>query len=388
MTVKIYDRNPLILDFTATILSCKKEEGGLYSIILDQTAFFPEEAGQGADKGFINSQPVRHVSIDQDNIITHYIACPFPEGSTIMGQVDWVQRFDYMQQHTGEHILSGLVHRHFGYNNVGFHLGDSETTLDFDGPLTQEEIRNMEKLANEAVTADLPVNVSFPSEEELKVLSYRSKLELSGLVRIVEIPGIDFCACCAPHVDTTGKVGMIKVTDLQSHRGGMRLTILCGSRALADYSNKQDIVNSASALLSAKPELISNAITRLMEDSQSKQERINSLQAKLLESRLLALPLPDTSMHALLFEDNLDTKAIRNAVNTLSASYAGYSGIFTGSDTGGYRFILGSKRLDCNDAARILRERLQAKCGGSALMIQGSVNASKEQITNLILELP
>lgn len=135
-----------------------------------------------------------------------------------------------MQQHTGEHILSGLVHRHFGYNNVGFHLGAEETTLDFDGPLTLEDIRRMEKLANEAVTANLPVKVSFPSKEELDALTYRSKIELTGSVRIVEIPGIDICACCAPHVEKTGEIGMIKIKDLQSHRGGVRITILCGSR--------------------------------------------------------------------------------------------------------------------------------------------------------------
>ncbi|MGN1148209.1 MAG: alanyl-tRNA editing protein [Lachnospiraceae bacterium] len=389
MTEKIYDADTHALAFTATVLSCRKEETtGHYAVILDRTAFFPEEGGQGPDKGTLNDQPILHVSIDKENTITHILPCPFPEGSRVTGYVDWAQRFDYMQQHTGEHILSGLVHRHFGYNNVGFHLGTEATTLDFDGPLSLEDIRKMEELANQAVIADIPVNISFPSKEELANLHYRSKIELAGSVRIVEIPGIDVCACCAPHVEHTGQIGLIKVVDLMSHRGGVRVTILCGNRALSDYTKKQDTVSALSAQLSAKPELLTDAVIRLQEESAKRQERINELQAKLLDCRLAALPSPSEKVHALLFEEPMDTKAIRNAVNKLSTVYPGYSAIFTGNDTEGYQFILGSEKADCNQAAKLLRERLQAKCGGSALMIQGSVNSTKEQLTALFENIP
>lgn len=389
MTEKIYDRQPRTLDFNATILSCRKiEKTERYAVILDRTAFFPEEGGQGADKGFLNSQPVLSVSIDKENTITHVLPCPFPEGSTVMGRVDWEQRFDYMQQHTGEHILSGLVHRHFDLDNVGFHLGASETTLDFNGPLSLDEIRKMEKLSNDAILANLPVNSSFPSKEELAGLCYRSKTELEGDVRIVEIPGIDICACCAPHVERTGEICILKVTGLESHRGGVRVTILCGRRALSDYTEKQDTVSALSAMLSAKPALITDAVTRLKEDMQARQERINSLQARLLECRLSTLPSPEVSPHALLFEEVLDAKAVRDAINTLAAAYAGYSAIFTGNDKAGYQFILGSKRLDCNLAAKALRETFQAKCGGSPLMIQGSITASQKEIAARLLSLP
>lgn len=388
MTEKIYDANPHTLDFTATVLSCKKEEKSeQYAVVLDRTAFFPEEGGQGPDKGFLNSQPVLFVSIDKKNTITHLLPCPFPEGSTVTGHVDWAQRFDYMQQHTGEHILSGLVHKHFGYNNVGFHLGTEETTLDFDGSLTAEDIRRIEKLANEAVTANLPVNISFPSKEALAALTYRSKIALTDSVRIVEIPGIDICACCAPHVEKTGEIGMIKITDFQTHRGGVRITILCGSRALLHYTQKQDAVTAVSTLLSAKPDLIAEAVSRLKEENQSQKKRINELQAKLLECRLSSLPAPEVSPHAVLFEDNLDTKAMRNAVNTLAAAYAGYSGIFAGNDTDGYQFIIGSEKADCTQAAALLREKLHAKCGGSPAMIQGSVAALQKQIAEVLLSL-
>ncbi len=384
MTEKIYDIDPRILTFTATVCSCEETKDGHFAICLDQTALFPEEGGQGPDKGTLNGEPVLHTSIDKENTITHFLAAPIAVGSTVTGCVDWAQRFDYMQQHTGEHILSGLVHTHFGYNNVGFHLGATETTLDFDGPLTLEEVRKMECLVNEVIHKNLPVKVSFPTKEELDSLDYRSKIELEGAVRIVEIPGIDICACCAPHVAYTGEIGLLKVTDVQSHRGGVRITILCGMRALADYTAKQDTTSALSALLSAKPELIVDGVNRLKEEITSRQERINQLQARLLECRITSLPSPAETPHAILFEEPTDTKAVRDAVNRLTASYPGYSAIFTGSDENGYQFILGSTKADCNKVAAIFREQLKAKCGGSPMMIQGSVTAAKEQLINLI----
>lgn len=386
MTEKIYDQNPRILVFTATVLSCEKTANERYAICLDKTALFPEEGGQGADKGTLNDIPVLHTTIQKDNTITHFLASPLPVGSMVQGTVDWAQRFDYMQQHTGEHILSGLVHKRFGYNNVGFHLGETETTLDFDGPITLEEIRELERRANEVIYQNLPVKVSFPTKDELKSLDYRSKIELEGNVRIVEIPGIDLCACCAPHVASTGEIGILKVADIQSHRGGVRITILCGSRAFADYTCKQEMTSVLSALLSAKPALIVDGVNRLKAEILSKQERMNQLQARLLEYRIASLPSPsDVNRHAILFEEPTDTKAVRDAVNRLTAIYPGYAAIFTGNDNEGYQFILGSTNTDCNQLAALLRKELQAKCGGSPLMIQGSVTATKNQLTKLIL---
>lgn len=386
MTEKIYDQNPRILVFTATVLSCEKTADGRYAICLDKTALFPEEGGQGADKGTLNDIPVLHTTIQKDNTITHFLASPLPVGSTVQGTVDWAQRFDYMQQHTGEHILSGLVHKRFGYNNVGFHLGEAETTLDFDGSITLEEIRELESRANEVIYQNLPVKVSFPTKDVLESLDYRSKIELEGNVRIVEIPGIDLCACCAPHVASTGEIGILKVADIQSHRGGVRITILCGSRAFADYTCKQEMTSALSALLSAKPALIVDGVNRLKAEILSKQERMNQLQAKLLEYKIASLPAPsDTNRHAILFEEPTDTKAVRDAVNRLTAIYPGYAAIFTGNDIEGYQFILGSTNSDCNQLAALLRKELGAKCGGSPLMIQGSVTATKNQLTKLIL---
>ena len=383
MTDKIYDKDPHITEFEATVLSCDKDpESGKYAVSLDRTAFFPEEGGQGCDKGFLNGNPILHVSIGKDGTITHMLANPLPVSEKVQGSVDWTQRFDYMQQHTGEHILSGLIHSKFCYDNVGFHLSGDYTTLDVNGPLTLEDIVSLEQEANKVVFSNLPVKAYFPSTDELKMLTYRSKIEIEGPVRLVEIPGIDLCACCAPHVDMTGQIGLIKITQFMAHRGGMRLTILCGMRALKFFGDNLSVLNTLSASLSVPYEKLPEAVEHLKQESFEKQQRINALQEKLLSVSLSVLPAPSVSANAFLFAESMDTKALRNAVNDLTASYPGFSGIFNGNDTDGYTFIIGAgQEADCAQLTPILREKLSAKCGGSSQMIQGSVNASRESIT-------
>jgi len=377
---KLFYENTHITDFTATVISCESvADKKQYRILLDATAFFPEEGGQSADKGTLNGQTVLDVQIKED-LIYHYMSEPLEPGSTVTGHVDREQRFDFMQQHSGEHIVSGLVHNTFGYNNVGFHLSVNEVTLDFDGELNAEQIQELELRANKIIYQNLPVEISYPSKEELAVLSYRSKIEIEGQVRIVTIPGVDVCACCAPHVERTGEIGMIKITNCQSHRGGVRLNILCGARALADFNKKLDNVTAISVALSAKQDSIADAVLKLKDDILRQQERINDLQAKYLELSISTLPAPSETEHAVLFVDKMDTIAIRNTVNTLVERYTGFSAVFSGDEENGYQFIVGSKNKDCKELAQTLRTGLGAKCGGNTPMIQGSVIASKEQI--------
>ncbi len=371
-------------DFEATVLSCELPPGkNTYAVTLDATAFFPEEGGQSADIGALNGQPVLDVQIKQD-LIYHYVAEPLTVGSTVSGHVDWAQRFDFMQQHSGEHIVSGLVHNRFGYNNVGFHLSVNEVTLDFNGELTAEQLQEIETEANRVVYRNLPIQVTYPSAEELAALSYRSKIEIEGQVRIITIPGIDICACCAPHVATTGEIGLIKIVHAQNYKGGMRLTIVCGMRALEDYRTKQNSVTSISVALSAKQNQVADAVLRLKDDILKQKEKYNALQARYLNLSLSALPAPEQSADAILFVDSMDSIAIRSTVNTLIESYSGYCAIFSGSETDGYQFIIGSKERDCNALAQNLRQKLSAKCGGSPTMIQGSVTASPDCIRALL----
>ena len=223
---KLFYEDIYKIDFEATVTGCTyNETSKLFEVELDQTAFFPEEGGQVADKGFLNGQPVCDVQI-RNEIIFHCLKSPLAIGEKVTGQVDWAQRFDFMQQHSGEHIISGLVHRHYGYDNVGFHLGLQEVTLDFNGVLDLAQLREIEAEANDAVWRNLPIVITYPSSEELEKLEYRSKLALTENVRIVTIPGIDTCACCAPHVGYTGQIGLIKITNVQNHRGGVRVNIL------------------------------------------------------------------------------------------------------------------------------------------------------------------
>ena len=380
---KLFYENVNLTDFSATVISCEPAENNRYKILLNATAFFPEEGGQSADKGTLNGCPVLDVQI-KDDLIYHYLAEPLEPATTATGHVDWKQRFDFMQQHSGEHIVSGLVHGRFGYNNVGFHLSNNEVTLDFDGELTPAQLREIELRANEIIYENLPVEISYPTGEELAALSYRSKIEIEGQVRIVTIPGVDVCACCAPHVDKTGAIGMIKIVGCQSHRGGVRLNILCGARALADYNKKQDSVTAVSVTLSAKQDFISDAVQKLKEDMQKQQERINTLQAKYLERCISSLPAPSESEAAVLFVDKLDTIAIRNTVNTLVERYNGYCGVFSGDEENGYQFIVGSKTKDCKELAQRFRNEFGAKCGGNSPMIQGSVTAAAEHIEALL----
>ena len=271
MTIKLYDTDSHIRKFHAVVIACEERKDlrtdqTFYLAELDQTAFFAEGGGQAADRGTITDRSgIMHEVLDVQEIkehIYHKLDEPLTVGETVTGEIDWVFRFDNMQQHSGEHILSGLCYAQKGYHNVGFHLGEDFTTIDFDGPLSAEEIKELEYQANQVVYRNIPITVSYPSAEELAAMDYRSKKELSGRVRIVKVGDYDLCACCAPHVRLTGEIGLIKVIRFENYKGGVRLTILCGSRAVRDYQKKNDLVYQVAAGFSTKPENIESALEK------------------------------------------------------------------------------------------------------------------------------
>lgn len=379
---KLFYEDINITEFEAKVVSCEFDDSKkAYKVVLDATAFFPEEGGQSADVGTLGGQEVKDVQIKED-IIYHYVEQAIEVGSTVSGKVDWKQRFDFMQQHSGEHILSGLIHNRFGYNNVGFHLSNNEVTMDFNGVIDWEQISELELEANKVIYKNLPVEISYPAKETLANMEYRSKIEIEGQVRIVTIPGVDVCACCAPHVSYTGQIGILKVVGLQSYKGGVRLNILCGERALRDYSAKLNTVSTIAQDMSTKQEQVVEGYERLKAECQTFKAKVNELQAQYLNMSLATLPSPKESANAILFTDITDNVAIRNAVNTLMESYSGYCAVFAGIDAS-YRFIVGSKELDCNELAAKLRTELGAKCGGNKVMIQGSVETDKEHIETI-----
>lgn len=380
---KLFYQDTRMIDFEATVTECFQDEKNKgWQVVLDRTAFFPEEGGQTADKGTLNNQDVLDVQIKED-IIYHLVAEPIEVGSTVAGYVDWNQRLDFMQQHSAEHILSGLLFKHYSFHNVGFHLSVNEVTMDFDGQLTWEQLREIETEANEIVWKDLPVYAYFPAKEELENMEYRSKIEIDGDVRIVEIVGVDACACCAPHVSFTGEIGVIKIVSAMNHRGGMRLTLLCGNRALKDYSFRQDTFSVLTAMLSSKPEKIIEAVKKLQDDAIAMKTTANQLANQLMQLQLNALPSPAETDNVLLFVELSNMVAIRNTVNELAARYKGICAIFAGNDTDGYNYIIGSSTTDCREIAALLREKFGAKGGGTAPMVQGSVNTTKEELSSL-----
>lgn len=384
MTKKLYDLDAYQKEFDAEVISCeerKEKEGTVYQVILNQTLFFPEEGGQSPDKGTIEGVNVLDVQIKKD-VITHTLEQPLEVGTKVHGIIDWKHRFNNMQQHSGEHIFSGLIHSKFGFNNVGFHLSDNIVTMDFDGVLTAEDVEDIEYRVNEVIAENLPVEITFPSKEELAVLDYRSKIEIEGQVRIVTIPGVDVCACCAPHVRHTGEIGMLKVMSLSNYKGGVRISILCGFRALLAFRQKSEIISAISGSLSANQELLPDLVEKLKNSNQDLKYRIAEAKQKLMAGKLAEIPKEQEDV--ILFETDIETPVMRNVVNELTAVHKGICGIFVGTKEEGYNFIIGSSTKDCREIAALLRERTGARGGGSAAMIQGSVKAEEQELINLL----
>ena len=393
MTEKLFYKDSYTKEFQARVLSCTECKES-YQAVLTRTAFFPEGGGQSADTGFFYTEDGREIPVtdvqEKDGIVFHYITSPVKEGEEIKGKLDFEERFSKMQQHTGEHIISGLVNRHFGYHNVGFHLGTEEVTMDYDGILTQEDLEQIEMEANQAVAENIPVVVLYPSEEELKNITYRSKIEIEGQVRIVQIPGYDSCACCAPHVKETGSIGLIKIVGAIHYKGGMRVSMLCGFRALSDYRMKERNVVKISNLLSAKQEDTAQAVERLGQEVNRQKEKIKNLQQRYVELCLEEAgnqAKTDPGKSILLFVEELDTAARRNFVNAAMDMTEGYAGVFVGNDEEGYQYVLGSRSRDIQDAGKKLNARFQGKGGGRPPMIQGSLNGKEQALKEFILHL-
>lgn len=381
-TTKLYDLEPYGTQFDAEVLSCEPHnDSDSYDIILDQTLFFPEEGGQNCDGGTLDGQPVLDVQI-KDGVIRHTVSASFLPGTRISGQINWNMRYSNMQQHSGEHILSGLVHSHFGFDNVGFHLGRQNVTLDFNGFLSDEQLEQMETLANEAIYQNLGITACYPPKEELDALTYRSKIEIEGPVRIVTIPGYDICACCAPHVKQTGEIGIIKITDAVKYKGGIRLNILCGSRALTDYRQKQRQTAEISALLSARQDAVTDAVHRLKNDNFNLNGQLLSLQEQILEQKAALIPADTENL--CLFEEQMESISHKKYANLLLKKCTGICAVFVGTEETGYRYIIASVSQDVRPVQEILKQKLQAKGGGSREMVQGSLTGSRERITSLL----
>ena len=365
-------------EFEARVLSCEAcEEGGGFWTVLDQTCFFPEGGGQYADTGYLGETKVVDAR-ERDGIVYHRTEAPLEPGELVRGRIDWEERFEKMQQHTGEHIVSGLVHSRFGYNNVGFHLGSDYCTMDFDGPISPEELREIEWEANRAVALDLEVIVQYPSKEELGHMEYRSKIEIEGQVRIVSVPGYDVCACCAPHVDRTGEIGLIKLVNRMNYKGGERITMLCGFRALRDYDSKLTAAREIGALLCEKEDQIAGAVRRQKEELEKQKYENGRLMHQLLVFRAKEIPV-EGSMTA-VFTDDIRGDVPRELMNLPLERGAFICGVFAAAGDGGWRYVIGSRQADVRPLGKALNSRFEGRGGGKPGMVQGTLTGSEADI--------
>ena len=380
---KLYYKDSELTTFEATVTTCAPAGQGRYLIALDQTAFYPEGGGQPYDTGTLGEARVLEVH-EKDGTILHTTDKPLEPGLAVTGQIDWRRRFSHMQNHTGEHILSGMIHQRFGYDNVGFHMGSDAVTVDFNGAISPEELFEVETAANRLIYDNVPVVTTCPSREELQSMDYRSKKELSGEVRIVTIPGGDTCACCGTHVKTTGAIGIIKITGMINYKGGVRISMLCGEDALNDYRKRQGQVTDISHLLSAKADAVTDAVAKLKAESAEKDMLINRHYHEIFAAKTKALP--DSDAPLCLFEENLNPVQLRQFCTMLYEQKKGSIVAVCSWNQNAFQFALGSGSLDVRQVSKGLNRQLNGRGGGSSMMVQGIWNAMEDEIRKAVLD--
>lgn len=349
-------------------------------MVLDKTAFFPEGGGQDADKGEINGIEVLDVQIKND-IIYHKLEKAFEIGSTVDCKIDWETRFSRMQNHTGEHIVSGVIHRTFGYNNVGFHMNDSLVTFDVDGPLTDDDIKLVEKKANEAIYANNSIKAIYPTPEELPDYDYRSKLDITEGVRLIEIENTDLCACCAPHVARTGEVGIIKIVSCIQYKKGARIEMLCGALALNDYMNLHNANKQIMNMLSAKRFETPDAVERIQNELGAARAENKKLSGELA---MLKMEKHIRDNKVCVFIDGATYDELRNCSNALIEEHE-YCYLFSNTDENNYIYVVSSKDNSVRDLVLELNKTFNGKGGGRDTYAQGKITATKEDIKTFLI---
>lgn len=374
MTVKLYDIDSHLSEFSATVLSCENAVA-----VLDKTAFFPEGGGQTSDTGFIDGVRVYDVQI-KDGVIYHYLEEDVEVGKTVDCKIDWDERFRKMQNHSGEHIISGIVHSLYGYDNVGFHLSKTEMTMDFSGLLSRDDLDKIELLANKAVWENVKFNCYYP--ESLENLEYRSKLDLTEDVRIVEIENYDRCACCAPHVNTSSEIGIIKILDFEKCKGGVRLWVKCGADALCDYNLKYQNGLKISSLLCAEQDNIAEAVEKLIENDGELKFKIGDLKRRLIAEKVKAFGGEEEITAE--FESDMDIKELQLYSDSLYKKAGGIRAVFSGKE-GEYFFAIVGDEAPLQELFKKMKIPLNIRGGGRGCMVQGTVFATKDDIVKIML---
>ena len=380
-TERLFYIDSFLKTCTATVQECRVGKNG-YEIRLDRTVFYPEGGGQPYDTGLLGQVRVLEVHEKEDEI-WHYTKEALEVGVQVEAVIDWERRFDLMQQHSGEHIVSGMIHAKYGYHNVGFHMGAETITIDFDGEIPEQELREMEDKVNQYIWENHPIDVAWPSAEELEKIPYRSKKALSGAVRIVTWPGADICACCGVHVKHTGEIGQVVFLSSQRFKGGVRIEMICGKRTQEYLHQLQEQNRKISQLLSAKWKETAVAVEKLYKEYQQMKFRMVGMEYE----RIANIVKEKTGAgNVLLFENQLSPENARKLTADAMEVCGGVCAVFCGNEESGYRYAIGEKNGDLRGLVKEMNGALGGRGGGKPFFVQGSVMASQENIQKFFEE--
>ena len=380
MTDKIYLNDSYCKEFIATVLSCEMTEKG-YEIILDKTAFFPEGGGQAADCGTIEGIAVTDVQ-EKNGVVVHTTDTEIPVGKEVNCAIDWELRFSRMQSHSGEHILSGVAHSLFDCTNVGFHMSESLMTVDLDKALSADDIAKIELLSNRAIYKNLEIKAIYPTKEELETLRFRSKIELSNDARIVVIGDVDACACCAPHVDRTGEIGIIKIVNAYSYKQGTRIEMLAGINALSDYVALNSANKELMGLLSAARFNVNEAVAKQNEQLIALKSQNAQMSKRLALSELETVNIGD-SVYAI--SKNINYDELRHCANFLQEQGAKTCVLLSEAEEG-YIYVVASVMRDVREIVKELNQKFSGKGGGKPDYAQGKLSGGCEEELKKIVE--
>lgn len=376
-TRRLYYEDVYKKEFTATVVECREQKKG-YAIILDESAFYPEGGGQPSDVGTLGDAKVTEVH-EKDGELLHYTDKALEVGAKVEGKIDWARRFDLMQQHSGEHMVSGIIHEKYGYDNVGFHMGSDVITVDLNGMLDDSQLSEIEREVNERVWEDREVVITYPDAEELKTIDYRSKKELTGQVRIVTFPGVDVCACCGIHVTHTGEIGMVKLLSVVKFHDGIRMEMICGKRVL-DYLNMVNEQNhQISMKLSAKMDRTADAVQRLQDENFRMKGQVARMEEEMFRAESKKW---EGAGSVLIFKEGLEADSVRKLADAVMNTCEGCCAVFSRNEDGSYKYAMGEIDGDLRQYTKEMNAALNGRGGGKPFFVQGSVQATEDEIRN------
>ena len=373
-TVKLYYENAFLREFDGVVVDCRPQ-GKKWLVQLDRTAFYPEGGGQPADHGILGGAKVTDVQ-ERDGVIFHTCVLSLPQGESVPGQIDWGRRFDHMQQHSGEHIVSGMLCAAYNCDNTGFHLGEESVIIDYNADIPWEGVLDIEARANRYLWEDHPVDIQLHRGEELAAIDYRSKKAIPGDVRIVAFPGADCCACCGTHVKSSAEVGLVKFLSVQKFRQGVRIELLCGGRAQRYLSRCWEQARATGQALSVRPEASYPAVEKLLTELTAR--KADAAQWQALAFQGIARSVAGKG-DVLLLQPPMEGTALRRLADAAAEQCGGLAAVFAGED-GRWSYALCRHGGDVSAETKAMNAALSGRGGGRGPLSQGSVQAAKAQI--------